>query len=377
MINKWKYAPFSELFKWCQKSNIGSREGNTTGLYPLYIASATEIKRYDSFLESGESLVFGTGGNPCVHYVTGKYAYTNHTEAAIKRDDSVFTKFFYYYFQKDRFSLLSSTFVGGGIKNSSKKKIGALLVPIVDIEEQKYIVARIEELFSQLESGEQTLRQIKTQLSVYRQAVLKEAFSHIALKAPIRGLTTLVTSGSRGWAQYYSETGALFIRIGNLTRTGIEIIFDDVQNVALPEKAEGIRSRLKPNDILVSITADLGSIGLVPSTIPEAYINQHIAVVRFKNPKQGKFMAWYLRSDWGQKELLKNKRGAGKMGLGLDDIRGTLVPVVSDDEASAILAQIESRLSVCDQIEQTVDAALQQAEALRQSILKKAFEGGL
>lgn len=88
-------------------------------------------------------------------------------------------------------------------------------------------------------------------------------------------------------------------------------------------------------------------------------------------------MAWYLRSDWGQKDLLKNKRGAGKMGLGLDDIRDTPVPVVSDDEAAEVLAEIESRLSVCDQIEQTVDAALQQAEALRQSILKKAFEGGL
>ena len=223
----------------------------------------------------------------------------------------------------------------------------------------------------------ETLKQTKAQLAVYRQAVLKEAFAHIEKKASIRDLTTLVTSGSRGWAQYYSDRGALFIRIGNLTRTGIEINFDDIQNVSLPDRAEGLRSRLQPNDVLISITADLGSIGLVPETIQEAYINQHIAVVRFQNSNQGKFMAWYLRSDWGQKDLLKNKRGAGKMGLGLDDIRDTPVPVVSDDEAAEVLAEIESRLSVCDQIEQTVDAALQQAEALRQSILKKAFEGGL
>ena len=64
------------------------------------------------------------------------------------------------------------------------------------------------------------------------------------------------------------------------------------------------------------------------------------------------------------------------MGLGLDDIRNTPVPVVSDELADKIVTEIESRLSVCDSIEQTVDTALAQAEAMRQSILKKAFEGG-
>ena len=186
-----------------------------------------------------------------------------------------------------------------------------------------------------------------------------------------------MTSGSRGWAQYYSDNGARFIRIGNLTRDGIKVDLSDVQHVDLPDDVEGKRTQLKPNDVLVSITADLGSIGLVPDNIGDAYVNQHIAMVRFNNPTQGKFMAWYLRSDYGQKDLLKNKRGGGKLGLGLDDIRDTKVPVMSDAEAAGILATIESRFSVCDSIEKTVDAALQQAEAMRQSILKRAFEGGL
>ena len=88
-------------------------------------------------------------------------------------------------------------------------------------------------------------------------------------------------------------------------------------------------------------------------------------------------MAWYLRSDWGQKDLLKNKRGAGKLGLGLDDIRDTKVPVVSDEQVKTIVSEISSRLSVCDSIQQTIETSLQQAEALRQSILKQAFEGEL
>lgn len=145
----------------------------------------------------------------------------------------------------------------------------------------------------------------------------------------------------------------------------------------LPDQAEGKRSKLRPNDVLVSITADLGSIGLIPSTIGEAYINQHIAMIRFLNSNQGEFMAWYLKSDFGQKDLLRNKRGGGKLGLGLDDIRDTPVPVVNDEQAFRVVNNIESRFFVCDSIEKTVDAALVQAEAMRQSILKKAFEGKL
>lgn len=377
MNKNWTYVPFTDVFEWCKKSNIGSRDAVENGKYKLFVASATEIKRYDTFLESGERLVFGTGGNPCIHYVNEEFSYTNHTECAKPKNENVFVKFYYYYFQKDKYKDLQSTFVGGGIKNSSKKKIGVLLVPQLDYDEQKHVVSKIEELFSELDNGVETLKKTKQQLAVYRQAVLKEAFERCKKLSPIREMSTLVTSGSRGWAKYYAPQGAKFIRIGNLTRDSIDIDFSDTQYVDLPDKAEGLRSKLQPNDVLVSITADLGSIGLVPNNIGEAYINQHIAVVRFKNSAQGKFMAWYLRSDWGQKDLLKNKRGAGKLGLGLDDIRDSRVPMVSDEEADAVLDIIESRLSVCDSIEETVDTALQQAEAMRQSILKKAFEGEL
>ena len=103
-------------------------------------------------------------------------------------------------------------------------------------------------------------------------------------------------------------------------------------------------------------------------------MNQHIAMVRFNNPSQGKMMAWYLRSEYGQKDLLKNKRGGGKLGLGLDDIRDSRVPDISDTEAERIVNMIEARLSVCDSIEKSVDTALQQAEAMQQSILKQTFE---
>lgn len=301
---------------------------------------------------------------------------TNQGFKSIVPNADVFNEFLYYqliYLRKTIQDMGSGT----TFKEISAKKFATIRVSIPPLKEQNRIVARIEELFSQLDAGVETLKKTKAQLAVYRQAVLKEAFSGLTEKKPIREMSSLVTSGSRGWAQYYADHGARFIRITDLTRDGIQLKNDSIQYVALPDKAEGKRSRLLGGDVLVSITADLGSISLIPENIDEAYINQHIAMVRLNDPSQGEFMAWYLRSEWGQKDLLKNKRGGGKLGLGLDDIRDTPVPVVSDEKAQQTIAFIDDRLSICDSIEKTVTIAMQQAEAMRQSILKQAFEGGL
>lgn len=243
--------------------------------------------------------------------------------------DLVLPKYIYYRIQIIQFD--HSTHKRYWIQQYSK-----IRVSIPPIPEQERIVARIEELFSQLDAGVETLKKTKAQLAVYRQAVLKEAFSCCAEKKSIREMSSIVTSGSRGWAKYYCDNGAKFIRIGNLTRNKIYIDLDDIQHVQLPDKAEGTRTKLAPNDVLVSITADLGNIGLVPNGIGEAYVNQHIAMIRFNNQMQSEFYAWYLRSEYGQQDLLRNKRGGGKLGLGLDDIRDSRVPVVSNETAESI-----------------------------------------
>lgn len=248
-------------------------------------------------------------------------------------------------------------------------------VSIPELPEQQRIVARIEELFSQLDDAEATLQKTKAQLALYRQAVLKDAFAFDSPKAPIRDISSIVTSGSRGWAKYYSDQGARFIRITDLTRDRIQLKSDDIQRVYLPDTIEGKRSRLKPNDVLVSITADLGSIAIIPDGIEEAYINQHIAMIRFTDQKQGLFMAWYLKSDYGQKDLLKNKRGNGKLGLGLDDIRKTQVPVVNDEFANKVVDAIDSRLSIWDYIEQRIELVLSECKSMRQVILKRTIDG--
>lgn len=303
-------------------------------------------------------------------------AATNQAVCGIFQNENVSLKYLYYYLLFQRPNLVKQG-VGGAQPNISQTILKKLEISYPDsITEQQRIVARIEELFSELDKAVDTLKTTKEQLTVYRQAVLKDAFSDFEKKGSIRNLTMVVTSGSRGWAKYYSNSGALFVRIGNLTHSGIDIDFRDIQHITPPDNAEGVRTRLQPNDVLVSITADLGSIGFVSEKVEEAYINQHIALVRFQNPVQGRFMAWYLRSEYGQKDLLKNKRGGGKLGLGLDDIRDTPVPIVDDITATEIVDKVEEQLSVCDSIEKTVDTALAQTDAMRQSILKQAFKEG-
>ena len=345
-------------------------------LFPYYGATG-QVGWIDSFLTDGEYILLGEDGAPFLnpyaekaYIIYGKTWVNNHAHILRSKTNNEFLCYYLNYFNY-------KNYVSGTTRlKLTQAQMRKIPIPNIPSDEQFRIVARIEELFSELDKAVGTLKTTKEQLKVYRQAVLKDAFSDFEKKDSIRNLTMVVTSGSRGWAKYYSNSGALFVRIGNLTHSGIDIDFRDIQHITPPDNAEGVRTRLQPNDVLVSITADLGSIGFVSEKVEEAYINQHIALVRFQNPVQGRFMAWYLRSEYGQKDLLKNKRGGGKLGLGLDDIRDTPVPIVDDVTAKETVDKIEEQLSVCNSIEKTVDTALVQTDAMRQSILKQAFKEG-
>jgi len=130
-----------------------------------------------------------------------------------------------------------------------------------------------------------------------------------------------VTSGSRGWAKFYSQEGAKFIRIGNLKRNQIDIDLSDVKYVDLPNNSEGKRTALKEHDLLISITADLGIIGVVSKDFGEAYINQHIALVRLNQEEVNpRYVGYYLTSYYAQKMFTYNNDGSTKAGLNLGTI---------------------------------------------------------
>ena len=110
---------------------------------------------------------------------------------------------------------------------------------------------------------------------------------------PLGELSDFVTSGSRGWAQFYSESGALFIRSQNV-RDG-RLSFEDVQYVSAPTGAEGNRTKVKPSDLLITITGNsVGNVALVEQSFDEAYISQHVGLVRLKEPARGAYICRYL-----------------------------------------------------------------------------------
>ena len=373
MPKGWVIADWADIVGITHGQNQRDIE-DPDGIFPIY-GSGGQIGKSFRYLCKAGSTVIGRKGTINRPFFTHTDFWNIDTAFGITPCEGVLPRYLFLFCRHFNFKSLDRSTT---IPSLTQKNLYSINMPLPPHAEQQRIVAIIDALFSKLDKGVETLKTIRRQLRTYRQAVLKWAFEDKKWNmAPLRSITTLVTSGSRGWAKYYSDKGAKFIRIGNLTRDTIKLKYDDIQHVVLPNNAEGLRSLLFERDMLISITADLGSIGIVPVDLGEAYINQHIALARFVNPNLVLFYAYYLKSEQGRKALLRNRRGATKIGLGLDDIRNTPVPFISEQCADEIVAAIESRLSVCDKLEAIVDENLVKAEALRQSILKKAFAGKL
>ncbi|MEP1080138.1 restriction endonuclease subunit S [Leptolyngbya sp. PL-A3] len=189
---------------------------------------------------------------------------------------------------------------------------------------------------------------------------------------------SFITSGSRGWAQYYADSGVAFLRMGNLNHASITIDLTDIQRVRLPQGVEGTRSRVQKGDILLSITADIGMIGLVPENFEEAYINQHVALARPFPKLNAAFLAWYLAAQYGaQKQFLELQRGATKTGLGLDDIRAIKIPLPPRREQERIVEKIEELFTQLDAGVELLKKLKKKLKRYRQAVLKAAVEGKL
>ena len=156
----------------------------------------------------------------------------------------------------------------------------------------------------------------------------------------LENLVEMITSGSRDWARYYSETGSLFLRMGNLSRNSFELRLNNLQRVQLPENAEGTRTSLQAGDLLFSITGEVGMLGLIPDGFEEAYINQHTAMIRFLPLIRNKYLPYFLLTDYAHKCYKNNQHGI-KNSFRLDSISDILVPIPPLSEQEQIIEQIE------------------------------------
>lgn len=187
-----------------------------------------------------------------------------------------------------------------------------------------------------------------------------------------------LTSGSRGWAKFYASKGATFIRAQNLKHDRLDL--NDIAFVALPPgKAEGMRTRVTKGDVLITITgANVTKTAVVDADLEEAYVSQHVALCRLAPSIKSRYVWQFLVSEtWGRKQLEQAAYGAGKPGLNLTNILEVAIPICSHAEQTEIICLLDARLEAADALGAEIDAALARADALRQSILKKAFSGQL
>jgi len=204
------------------------------------------------------------------------------------------------------------------------KDFRSLRIPTPPIPEQ----ARIAEVLDALDEAiGVTQALVEKNGRIYQ--VLQERFfaPHAVLnrnwwqESRLEDISESITSGPRGWACYYKDEGDYFLRIGNLTRKHLDLRFDDVVNVQPPVGAEGVRTALAPGDLLISITADLGIIGVVPEWMGVAYINQHIARARLNRVKVNpRFLGYQLSGQIGQKQFYRLNDVGAKAGLNLPTV---------------------------------------------------------
>jgi type I restriction enzyme S subunit len=292
-----------------------------------------------------------------------------------------------------------------------------MYVPLPPLNEQKRITNKVERLLNKIDQAKQLIEEAKETFELRRAAILDKAFRgeltarwrvensdelkqldneysdgiynddnnlhNVSIPEnwswiSTKDLFTFVTSGSRGWAKYYSDIGDLFIRVGNLNYNSIDIDLNSQQKVSPPEGKEGVRTLVKEGDILISITADVGRIAVVPKSFPKAYINQHVALARPNKGFNVEYVAWFLSSkNGGRLQFDRLQRGATKAGLGLNDIKSIWIPIPSLDEQYKIVQDIHEYFNKFNVAEDNLNNTLVLCDTLKQSILSKAFRGEL
>ncbi|MCZ2292587.1 MAG: restriction endonuclease subunit S [Burkholderiales bacterium] len=187
-----------------------------------------------------------------------------------------------------------------------------------------------------------------------------------------------VTSGSRGWAEHYSDDGALFVRIGNLTRDSVALDLSDSQRVTPPDTTEGMRARVYEGDLLISITAYLGSVAVAPAGLGEAYVSQHVSLARPNRVRADpKWLGYVVLSTVGRIFFDLQAYGGTKVQLSLDDIRELPVPLPDLTVQRERIEQLEAELCKLDELARHTREHIALLREYRASLISAAVTGQL
>lgn len=284
----------------------------------------------------------------------------------------VLPKFIYYRMQTIKFE--HSTHKRYWIQQYSKIKVA-----VPSLSEQKRIVNKIEKLFSELDSAVVTLKKTKEQLAVYRQSVLKDAFDACDKKEKITSYFEISAGLTKNSKRASFPLKMPYLRVANVYYNRLNL--SEIKSIGVQESEIGDKL-LKKEDLLFvegnGSKEQIGRVAIWDDSIKNCLHQNHIIKGRPLGGMLSKFALYYLISDFGRKQILKvSSSTSGLYTLSTEKVRNLNVPSCSLLKQKNIVQKIESRLSACENIEKTVNEALMQADAMRQSILKKAFEGGL
>lgn len=188
---------------------------------------------------------------------------------------------------------------------------------------------------------------------------------------PLGELSEFITSGSRGWASYYKEHGATFIRSQNVLKGQLD--FNDHQCVVPPVGSEGSRTRVEFGDLLITITGNsVGNVAYVDRHLGEAYISQHVGLVRLKDTANAAYICRFLSPGApGNAQIVSNQSGQSKPGLNLKNLRDFVVSMPPKEEQRAIAAA----LSDVDALIAGLEKLIAKKRDLKQAAMQQLLTG--
>ncbi|WP_019498366.1 restriction endonuclease subunit S [Pseudanabaena sp. PCC 6802] len=259
-----------------------------------------------------------------------------------------------------------------GLNTTILKECKIPLPPIAEQERIAAICAKADRL--------RRTRRYAIELSdTYLRSVFLEMFGDPATNSKSLEIQSLgkhlafMTSGSRGYAEYYSSSGDRFIRSLDVQMNHISDT--DIVYVTPPDNAESKRTQVRPNDVLLTVTGSrIGRVATVPAKIGKAYVSQHVAILRLSTSLNPIFLSMFLSlKEGGQEQISRTQYGQTKPGLNFEQIQGFKIPIspLPLQEKFAQIVQKHERIRAQQR------EALRQAEHLFQTILHQAFRGEL
>jgi len=191
----------------------------------------------------------------------------------------------------------------------------------------------------------------------------------------LKNISKFITSGPRGWSEFFSENGAYFLQSGNLNDS-MEVVLHEAVRVVPKPGSEGLRTRLSNNDVLVCITgAKTGKVALSDiGEDQEVYINQHLCLARLDDTNEPAFVALILYSLVGQTYFFLQQYGL-KQGLGLDDVKEAPILIPPRKEQVAIIEFINQQSAKIDKAIVLFQGQIERLKEYRATLIDSAVTG--